>query len=119
MSELSLDLLFSNPADKDSMLSAFAKVGEDINDPYAHLTAQEKEVMNATLQLIGQKNRLAAEDYQPIVQIVEPELPPVNHLSTQVEVLKKFGVNQVGSMLNVSDLNNLAFLLKFNIVKLV
>jgi len=117
MPEISLDLLFPNTADKEIMLSAFAKSGEDINDPYAHLTSEEKETMNDTLKLIGQKNRLGSEDYIPITQVIQPGLSNITHTATQVEVLKKFGSHTPGEILEIATLDNILFLLKFNLVK--
>jgi hypothetical protein len=119
MPEISLDLLFPNNADKEIMLSAFAKTVEDINDPYAHLTAQEKDTMNDILKLIGQKNRLGLEDYIPVTQVIQPDISDITHTATQVEVLKKFAGHTPGSILEIADLDNISFLLKFNIVKTV
>ena len=119
MPEISLDLLFPNTADKEIMLSAFAKTGEDINDPYAHLTAQEKDTMNDILKLIGQKNRLGSEDYIPVPQIIQPDISNITHTATQVKVLKKFASHEPGSILEIVGLDNIDFLLKFNVVKTV
>ena len=120
MADLSLDLLFPVQADKENMLAGFAAMGDTSKvDPFAHLSAEEKEAINNRLKLIGNKVILPVEDYVSSGEIIQPDTSNIQVTGTQVVVLKKFGTYNVNDILNISDLSNIEFLLKFNIVNYI
>lgn len=119
MAEITLSMLFPNATDQENHLVAFESMGHDVNDPYKDLTAEEKEAMNERLKLIGQKTVVELDNYVATTPPVSPDLTGISNTSTQVEVVKKFSTYQPGDLINSSDLSNLEFLLKFNIVKSV
>jgi hypothetical protein len=116
MAKLSLDMLFPNTTDKENALTAFAAMGHDINDPYKDLTTEEKEAMNEKLQLIGQKTIIELDNYVATTPPISPDLSSISTTSTQVKVVKKFANHNIDDIINASELSNLEFLLKFNIV---
>jgi hypothetical protein len=116
MAELSLDMLFPNATDKDNALTAFAAIGHDINDPYKDLTEEEKELMREKIQLMSQRTVVELGEYVSTASPISPDLSNVTATSTQVKVAKKFANYNVDDIINTSDLSNIEFLLKFNIV---
>ena len=116
MAELSLDMLFPNATDKDNALTAFSAIGHDINDPYKDLTAEEKEALNEKVRLLSQKTIIELGEYVASATPISPDLTNVSTTSTQVKVVKKFANHNVDDIINTSELPNIEFLLKFNIV---
>lgn len=117
MADLSLSMLFPNATDQENHITAFEAMGHDVNDPYKDLSPEEKEAMNERLKAIGQRQVIELGDYVATTLPISPDLTSISTTSTQVEVVKKFLTHQPGDILNSSDLTNLEFLLKFNIVK--
>jgi hypothetical protein len=116
MAELSLDMLFPNATDKDNHLLAFGAIGHDINDPHKNLTDEEKESIRAKVQLMSQKTIIELDNYVKIPTVITPDLSNISTTSTQVKVVKKFANYNVDDIININELSNIEFLIKFNIV---
>ena len=116
MADLSLDMLFPVEADKTNALAAFAAIGHDVNDPYKDLTEEEKKALDERVQLMSQRTVIELGEYTPAANPIQPDLSDISTTSTQVKVVKKFANYNVDDVINTSDLSNLEFLLKFNIV---
>lgn len=113
----SLSLLFPRSEDKDNLLEAFSKIGDSIEDPYKHLSSDEIQSMNERIKMVSNKIILPIDDYVSSNTIIEPDLSGITPSSERFEVLKKLPNYEIGAIVNASDLINLEFLLKFNIVK--
>lgn len=116
MADLGLNMLFPNSVDQDNHLTAFASIGHDDNDLYKDLTTEEKEALNEKFKTIAQKKVIELDTYIASTAPIEPDLNGINHSSAQFQVVKKFSTYNVGDVINISDLSNIEFLLKFNIV---
>lgn len=113
----SLDLLFPRQEDKENLLEAFSKIGDSIEDPYKHLSSDEIESMNERIKMVSNKIILPIDDYVSSNTIIEPDLSGITPSSEKFEILKKLPNYEIGAIVNSSDLTNLEFLLKFNIIK--
>lgn len=112
----SLSLLFPNIQDKDNIVTSFMAMGT-IQDPYKHLSAEERQQINDRLQLVSNKVKLYLDEYNPNKTPIEPDLKDISITTNTFEVLKKLPNYEIGDIVNASDLINLEFLLKFNIIK--
>jgi hypothetical protein len=113
----SLDLLFPRQEDKENLLEAFSKIGDSIEDPYKDLSSDEIESMNQRIKMVSNKIILPIDEYVSDNIIIEPDLSGITPFSEKFEVLKKLPNYEIGAIVNASDLTNLEFLLKFNIIK--